>query len=162
VNNNVVAGNYIGTDLTGTLVVGNTGDGVRITGSAQSNRVGTDGSNDAFNANERNVITGNIDVGVYIDTNSSLNVVAGNFIGTDVTGTLAVRNTSSGVQLSGGAKSARVERNLISGNVTGVLISGAGTAQHVLVGNRIGTNAAGTAALNNSGSGVQISSANNT
>src|SRR5204863_4706850 len=56
-NNNVVAGNFIGTTTNGTggfaspLAVG-----VSIGNGAQGNIIGTDGSNDAFNANERNVI----------------------------------------------------------------------------------------------------------
>ncbi|MBK9051743.1 MAG: CSLREA domain-containing protein [Chloroflexi bacterium] len=89
-NNNVVAGNYIGTDVTGTVAMNNP-DGISIADS-DNNLIGTDGSNDAFNANERNVIAGNL-MGVRL-SNATNTVVAGNYIGTDATGALALGNVT--------------------------------------------------------------------
>ncbi|MFN8000741.1 MAG: CSLREA domain-containing protein [Acidobacteriota bacterium] len=157
---NKVAGNYIGTDVTGAAALGNASDGVVITGS--NNTVG------GTTAGERNLISGNKRIGVFISGASGTgNKVIGNYIGTDATGAAALGNVSDGVQITGpnnlvGGVTAG-ERNLISGNTrVGVLIAGAsGTANKVL-GNYIGTNVSGTAALGNTGDGVQIQSANNT
>ena len=157
---NKVAGNYIGTDVTGAAALGNASDGVTITGS--NNTVG------GTTAGERNLISGNKRIGVFISGASGTgNKVIGNYIGTDATGAAALGNVSDGVQITGpnnlvGGVTAG-ERNLISGNTrVGVLIAGAsGTANKVL-GNYIGTNVSGTAALGNTGDGVQIQSANNT
>ena len=71
---NVVAGNY-GTDKTGTAR-GNASNGRKSTGAI--NIIGTDGSNDAFSVDERNVIAGNLGVGLIIhDIGTQNNVVAG-------------------------------------------------------------------------------------
>src|SRR5207245_1895225 len=95
-NGNVVAGNYIGTDASGSVAVANRFSGVAIQFGPQGNRVGTDGSNDAFNANERNVISGNGDVGVWMGGTNN-NIVAGNYIGTNAAGSAALGNASNGI-----------------------------------------------------------------
>jgi predicted outer membrane repeat protein len=167
---NVIAGNFIGTDVTGTAALGNQLDGITI-GNATNTRVGTnaDGVSDTL---ERNVISGNGQFGVSIlDVGATGNVVAGNFIGTDVNGTTAIANQVGGVNISQGAANNTVggtltaDRNVISGNLgTGVDISGSGTTGNGVEGNYVGTSAAGTAALGNGGNGVGIDSAasNNT
>lgn len=89
---------------------------------------------------------------------SSGGVVEGCFLGTDVTGTIAVPN-GYGVIFSGnpfgGGTSANgriggllpAQRNVISGQTnTGIALSG---INHAVLGNLIGTNAAGSAALGN-------------
>src|SRR6202043_778681 len=108
-----------------------------------------DGVSDAL---ERNIISGN-GFGVEVDQTgaggSAGTVVAGNFVGTDATGTFAVPNTY-GIGLAGGASSITIggttaaARNIISGNkVYGVRISDSGTNANVVEGNLIGTNASG-------------------
>src|SRR5262249_33668336 len=122
-----------------------------------------DGTNDAA---ERNVISGNRGNGVWILQGTSGTTVAGNYIGTDVTGTAAVPNVlvaggggalgpSSPNNVIGGT--AVASRNIISGNAErGVIVEGAGSTGTVIEGNFIGTNAAGSAALANVGAGVQL------
>ena len=162
---NVVAGNDIGTDATGTFALGNR-NGVNIQGGARANRIGTDSDGMADGA-ERNVISGNVRVGVTIfQAGTSQNVVAGNFIGTDATGLVALGNLAGGVNIAttatentiGGA--AATARNVISGNVTyGVLINstaGAGTSRNVVANNAIGTDLAGTASLGNTEQGIWV------
>jgi hypothetical protein len=89
--NNIVAGNIIGLNPSGTSVV-NTSDpyagGIFIT--APNNRIGTnaDGISDAA---ERNIISGNHTAGIEI-YQANANIIAGNYIGTDITGTLALGN----------------------------------------------------------------------
>lgn len=173
-DNNVVAGNYVGTNAAGSAALGNTGNGVTIQSGAKNNRIGTDGSNDAFNTGERNIISGNINAGVVINgAGTNFNVVAGNFIGTDVLGTIPLANGGNGgLRILGGAQSNRIgtdgngvadidERNVISGNTgRGVQIDGAGTNSNVIAGNYIGVNAAGSAALGNTSNGVNIGGTN--
>ncbi len=162
---NVVAGNFIGTDTTGTFALGNTEQGVRIDDRAQFNVVGTDGAS-ANNIGQRNLISGNLLYGVAIFTaGTDNNIVAGNFIGTDVSGTSPVANQLDGVRVSGDNNFNRVgtdgnglgdaaERNVISGNLlSGVVL---GSANSVTAGNLIGTNAAGTIPLANGGQGVHV------
>ena len=114
---NVVAGNLIGTDTNsvnfldnGTRTItdsaGNfVGAGVVIDGGASSNRIGTDGAG-VDDVAERNVISGNSYDGVEIaGAGTNGNIVAGNFIGTDVTGTSALKNGYTGVAIFEGASS---------------------------------------------------------
>ena len=170
---NVVAGNYIGTDLAGTEALPNAQDGVAITAGARSNRIGTDGDGLADEA-ERNVISGNFSHGVLITgTGTDLNVVAGNYLGTDATGTVALGNGfgveyGAGVAVFSGAQSNRIgtdgngvadtaERNVISGNSSkGVSIAHEETSDNVVAGNYIGTDVTGTVALGNGQDGVKI------
>ena len=95
-DDNVVAGNYIGTDVTGndrlaqrhradrgTRKTDLTGDGISIEAGASDNVIGTSGSS-VDNAGDRNVISGNDNDGVEIGgSGTSGNLVAGNYIGLD-------------------------------------------------------------------------------
>jgi uncharacterized repeat protein (TIGR01451 family)/CSLREA domain-containing protein len=157
VTNNFVQGNFIGTNASGTAALGNYGSGVRI-GSASNNTIGGTASG------ARNIISGNAQHGVAISFSNS-NLVAGNFIGTDVNGTAELGNALSGVgvlfdgsnNMIGGTTAAA--RNIISGNGQhGVLIIGAsdGVFANFVRGNFIGTNSAGTGALANLQDGIRI------
>ncbi len=157
---NVIAGNFIGTNKSGAAAIGNSGRGVAIFAGASNNRVGTDG-NGVSDVNERNIISGNAFEGVIIDqTGTDNNIIAGNFIGTDVTGLIDLGNLGSGVFIDlagntviGGALAS--QRNVISGNqVHGIHVSDANAT--IILGNLIGTNLSGTAALGNSINGVFV------
>ncbi len=167
ISENVVAGNLIGTDISGTLALANGRWGVSLTAAAQYNTIGTDGDGVA-DAAERNVISAHIETGLLIKgIDSDSNVVAGNLIGTDVTGTIAIGN-GIGLLIDQGPRSNRVgtdsngvadadERNLISGNLgIGVLVRGADNNQ--VAGNLVGSDISGTSDLGNAGDGVVISS----
>ena len=80
-----IYGNFLGTDPTGTQATPNNA-GVEIDAGATQNLIGTngDGVNDTA---ERNLLSGNLFAGVWINgQGTSNNAVAGNFIGTDITG----------------------------------------------------------------------------
>ena len=128
-SNNTVFDNLIGTDVTGTKVLGNTEDGVLIDSGATDNTIGEAGS--------QNVISNNTN-GVHIDGAKTMgNDVIGNYIGTDITGAKAFPTTSQkdGVLISdqafgntiGGPNSG--EGNVISANAFyGIEFNAAGTA----------------------------------
>ena len=164
---NALEGNFLGTDVTGTLPLGNRGYGVEITGVAPSNRVGTNGDG-VDDAAERNLISGNgiqapLAAGVWIHgAEAAGNVVAGNLIGTNAAGDAALGNLGQGVRINGAAPNntvgglVRADRNVISGNhEQGVVINGFANG-NLVAGNYIGVTADGTAALGNT-QGVGIS-----
>lgn len=166
---NLILGNYIGLRLDGTLAP-NDNFGVAIIG-APNNRVG------GSLAGERNVISGNAGLcnlppiannsDVFISgATASGNTVEGNYIGTTIDG-LDANSPCVGVRIDnapnntiggtvgttpGGACTGVC--NLISGyggigNQSGVTIAGSGSTGNSVLGNFIGTNAAGTARVNN-------------
>ncbi len=142
---NVLQGNYLGTDATGTAANGN-GTGLEIDGT--SNTVG------GTTPSARNLISGNVTYGVTIK--GPKNLVEGNFIGTDVTGTKALGNTYGLIitapsnVLGGTAPGAG---NLISANkARSVYLTQTVSSQAnctVVQGNYIGTDVTGTRALHN-------------
>ena len=166
-----LAGNFIGTDPSGTAAPNNTAGGVVISAGATDNLLGGDTPAD------RNLISGNGGSKVDLtDSGTSGNVVAGNLIGTDITGTvsLAAAAAASGQEVSAGdgitiefgaanniiggmtALPGSGPGNVISGNAgdgVSVILGGPG---NVVAGNLIGTDVSGRAALANSVSGVLI------
>jgi CSLREA domain-containing protein len=160
---NLVQGNYIGVDVTGTAALGNTNTGVAIYAGAANTTVG--GS-----ASARNLISANGLYGVGLSATTG-NVIASNFIGTNAAGTAALGNTQHGVRIASASSGNTVGgttpavRNVISGNAgQGVRIDGAGTVNNVIEGNFIGTNAVGAAGIANGTGGIAItnSAATNT
>jgi CSLREA domain-containing protein/uncharacterized repeat protein (TIGR02543 family) len=156
-DNNIIEGNYIGTDPSGALGVGNADNGIYIFGSSDNVVGGTV-------AAARNVISGNGYRGIYIYGNSGStrswnNVIQGNFIGTDGTGTVRVANgdgigiTGTRYTTIGGTDSGA--RNVISGNSShGIdFLSTYGT---VIQGNYIGVDVTGNSALGNNRIGIYV------
>jgi hypothetical protein len=163
-SNNVVSGNFLGTDATGTTAKGNW---VGVWVGTSNNTIG------GTNAADRNIISGNTVDGIQISgsTGGSGNVVLGNYIGLDVTGTADLGNTNQGIAIYNGGKNntiggtANGAANVISGNNgEGVRLINSGTTGNVVLGNLIGTNAAGTAGIANNRQGVWVdaAAANNT
>jgi hypothetical protein len=157
---NVVQNNRIGTDAAGNAALGNKSIGIRI----------IDGPNNVIGGNLNsggNVISGNGSDGVSIEGAKSTGCsILGNYIGTNQNGTIALGNSGSGVELYnapnnlvGGAQAN--ERNIISGNGSGVALFGETCQGNVVQNNRIGTDAAGAAPLGNTGYGVRVLDAPN-
>lgn len=148
-DSNVIVGNYIGTDASGSVSVPNGMEGVWIAPGAENNVVG------GSTLSERNVISGNRLFGVSISGSGATgNVVKGNYIGVDATGGTRLANRY-GLVIADGAQNNTVggtapgERNVISGNGGGVLIRRSETSGNVVIGNYIGTDAAGSQPLAN-------------
>jgi hypothetical protein len=152
--NNQVIGNRIGTDITGTVAIGNTG-GIIISNAPenwiQDNRIsGNNGNN-----------TGGDASGILINgPTANQNRVVGNLIGTDITGNVALGNSYYGISIGSASNNiigptTPQERNIISGSQTAGIaflqapVSAAVPATNRIFGNYIGTNIRGTAALGN-------------
>ncbi|MDB6031176.1 MAG: hypothetical protein JWM16_1514 [Verrucomicrobiales bacterium] len=143
--NNQILGNFIGTDATGTQIIRNVPYGIILQGGSNNLIVG-------------NLISGANDYGLWLE--SSANVVRGNFIGTDITGTKALPNgdgilvQNAHLNVIGGLSLG--DGNLISGNLgVGIRFLGGGE-QNLVQGNRIGTDVTGLAALGNGGDGISV------
>src|SRR5262249_58750237 len=100
---NVIQGNYLGTNLAGDAVFPadqQASYGVVVFGGA-GNVIGTDG--DGINDDhEGNVISGLNTAGILLKNGAANNVIAGNYIGTNVTGDAALGNGRFGVFLAAG------------------------------------------------------------
>ena len=145
---NVFVGNFLGTNAAGTSALGN-GTGVRVNSGTGNTIGGTTPAN-------ANVISGNV-TGIQFGSGANNNLVVGNYVGTDWTGAAALGN-GTGIFLQGNTNTiggtTAGSGNVISGN-TGDGIDVRGNT-NVVIGNFIGVNAAGGAALGNGLSGVHL------
>ena len=147
--NNLLASNLIGTDYTGTVSLGN-GFGIDLDATAVGNTVAN------------NIVAGNAGDG--IDVYGSNNILQGNLIGTNAASATDLGNGGDGIQLYGSSATGNLiggttaaARNIISGNAgSGVEMNSSGAVGNTVEGNFIGTNIAGTAALDNADDGVAI------
>ncbi len=150
---NIVAGNFIGTVADGTAAMphqqgdGLFEDGVELGNGASSNWIGVNPVGGTDLAAERNVISGNGTNGIEISGGSADNVVAGDLIGTDLTGTVVIGNAKAGVAIDqdspgntiGGTSA--LAGNLITGNDgPGVVVTGNTSIGNAITGDRIFAN----------------------
>ncbi|GKQ59582.1 hypothetical protein QMTAC487_34430 [Sphaerotilus sp. FB-3] len=148
--NHVIAGNRIGLDLFGNAA-GNQ-QGVNLWNTS-GNRIG--GSSTA----DRNIISGNSGVGIYIGGGSTANRIEGNWIGLDSTGTAAMANPygilvqSAGNTLGGAGSGAG---NIVSGNLDGIVLSGPSASANQILGNQVGLSASGGSAVGNAFDGIRL------
>jgi hypothetical protein len=155
----VIANNKIGTDISGSIALGNAGGGIIVNQAALSTL-------------QNNIISGNRANGVLITGNMATgNLVQGNFIGTNAAGTGALPNASNGVMIQNGASGNMIggtssgSGNVISGNAGGggILITDPGTNNNTVQRNFIGTDDTGNMALSNAfGGGIESGASNNT
>ena len=148
-NGTIIQNNYIGTDKTGTQILGNSLVGV-LCNSLSTMTIG------GASSTMRNIISGHTLAGIALQgiTNS---LIQNNYIGTDVTGAHALGNLNMGIVVNGTGASAStsgnmISNNLISGNRVGIklgLASLPGTNQNTIQGNLIGTDVTGTKQLSN-------------
>ena len=143
---NLVEGNLIGTDVTGTKALPNRNEGIGLSQGAQSNTIG------GTQAGAGNVISGNDSWGIYLDQSSGHNLIQGNFVGTNAQGTGALTNYR-GVEVDSPANTiggtAAGAGNVISGNTWGGINIGASSFDNLIQGNLIGTSVTGDTAIPN-------------
>ncbi len=155
-----VYGNYIGTDATGLLDLGNSIGGVTMWGSGTGIVVG------GGTAAHRNVISGNDWVGVSVGNAAAATSIQGNYIGLGVDGSTIIGNVA-GVVIEGGSAGSTIgtnwdgsndsgEGNVISGNQFGIMIQDSGTSGTLVWGNYIGTDATGLLDRGNTSDGIII------
>lgn len=145
---NLVQGNLVGTDITGMVGAGSSGNGITIR-DAPSNTVG----GLAFEA--ANVIAHHSGSGVAIKGNAAqFNVIQGNFIGTDRSGTISMPNWLGGVNCSGtvnntvGGLTAKAGNTIAFNRLGGVVVDG---GQCAVRGNSLHSNAGDEIGLLNGG-----------
>ena len=165
----------------GNTISSNSGDGVLIKGAASTgnavlnNMIGLTADGKGVKGNldagvevdspqntigPGNVISGNL-LGVNISGSlASEVVVQGNLIGTDSSGAIDLGNATEGILIQN-ATDALVEGDaagsqVISGNNQGVVISGATSTRNLVEGNLIGTDKTGLYAIPNAQEGVAI------
>jgi hypothetical protein len=158
---NIISGNYIGlkTDGVGTTSTSVTTatEGILLGPASTATRIG------GTTAGERNVISGNLN-GVFA-SNSSNNLIQGNYIGTDATGMTRSTTLNNGIEFDFGSNNvvggtAGTTRggactgacNVISGNGQDGMSHGINLFSsngNTIDGNYIGLNATGTAAMLN-------------
>jgi uncharacterized repeat protein (TIGR01451 family) len=154
---NKVQSNYIGTDKTGAVSIGNGGDGISLVSGNASVTNSMIGSPTAGN-----VISGNAGFGVQFFGIGTGNLIQANLIGTDATGLIDVGNNSGGVAISDAAGNTvggtvAGEGNVISGNgVNGVRINTVTAINNRVQGNLIGTASNGISPLPNDSDGISV------
>jgi parallel beta-helix repeat protein len=147
---NVILGNYIGTDASGSFSVSNAVGGIGIFTGVGHVIGGT-------NAAARNVISGNGGVGIFLSgAGVSNNTVRGNYIGLNAAGTAGVPNTIAGIYVTAGASSNTILNNVVSSNNIGLYISDSGTRGNVIQGNLIGTDITGKTGVANGYEGIAV------
>jgi len=165
---NLIQGNLVGTDPTGTLSVFNIGGIVINAGTG--NLIG--GTTSAA----RNIVSGNgLEEGMIVNGTASETHVEGNYIGVDISGVKALPNLGAGIDHSlikdqngnnianalgtiiGGEIPAAA--NVISGNLFGIALGGSGSngmLPATIVGNLIGTDAGGVNPMPNGSGGIEV------
>ena len=160
-DNTQILNNYVGLNAAGTAAIANgiygiwAGDSVGLTIGGTS-------------ASQRNVVSGNGNVGISL-SNVDNSIIYGNYVGTNAAGTGDINGTGSDTSKSGiilvngssgnqiGNTSLVGARNVISGNNHyGVEIQGLTSTNNTVVGNFIGTDITGLAALGNTNGGFSF------
>jgi len=163
---NLVDGNHIGVDASGSKAIPNAVAGIVLSNS-DSNTIG------GMSPGAGNVVSGNQLDGILVVNNARNNEISGNSIGTDQAGSHPLSNSADGVFLVGGAATIggtisgannSISGNVISGNVIsgnnqdGVQIFGKGATGNTVSGNEIGLGQNG-ATIPNLGNGVFLNDA---
>lgn len=164
VSENVVGGNEVGIELYNPGAAGNVVQGNRVgtdvTGTARRpNGTGVFVFNAPGNLLSGNLSSGNEDFGVRLTGSAaSGNRVQANAIGTDVTGRTALGNDQDGLFIQ--APGTAVVQNVVSGNGSvGIQLFGPQATGNVLLNNAVGTDITGSTPLGNRRDGVYLNEA---
>ena len=152
-NTNTIRGNKIGCNLLGTVAIPNAFHGILINVNSINNIIG------GAAAIDRNIISGNTYIGVSVNGTSTGVQITNNYIGTNLAGTAALPNAEHGIMINTSAN-ATITNNVVSGNgYFGIHILNANG--HTVRGNKVGVNAAGTAAIANTTIGLRFELSDN-
>ncbi|MCA9438863.1 MAG: right-handed parallel beta-helix repeat-containing protein, partial [Candidatus Omnitrophica bacterium] len=151
---NTIVGNFIGTDGTGLLPLGNKFSGIAVFTS--DNRIG------GSEAGERNVIGDNGVFGIGVQL-ADRNIVQGNYIGIGADGSTPLGNrgttlggTGDGIFLEKASSNTIVDNVVSNNNSNGIHLFD-NSNENVVQGNYVGTDANGALGRPNAGRGVNIS-----
>jgi len=154
-DNNIIVGNYVGTDVTGTKPIPNKQDGIRLESGATNNRIG------GALPGEGNVFSGNLSSGIRLEGVDE-NTIIGNKVGVASDGISALGNGDGGIVILNGASHNIIgdikdgAENVISGNhYSGLQIKGHSDFNEV-AGNLIGPDATGKSVVGNDHNGIMI------
>jgi hypothetical protein len=154
-SNNQIIGNIVGLDWTGLIAGGVEGSGI-VVANAASNVIG------GTNAGAGNISSQHSGDGLVISgSNACFNLVQGNSIGTDSTGTNALGNNGNGITLWNAPSNTVGGLTLAAANVIvdnaghGIALTGSAAQFNVVQGNFIGTDRSGALDLHNSKAGVR-------
>jgi hypothetical protein len=163
-----LTGNFIGTDVTGNIALGNGTGGVfpailldsytRFTVIGDQNP--SDGGPTTPQAGNRNIIAASTGDGVRIvsplaNSVAERNVIRGNYIGLAASGEAVLPNGGHGVSTGIGVVDTLIQENLISGNLGDGIRLLEHLGQASLIGNGVGIGI-GTAPFGNGGHGVHV------
>jgi len=171
-SNNVITGNFIGTNVLGDAAEANQDDGIRIETSF-NNTIGGTG------LAERNIISGNNADGIHLVLTALFvpagTLIQGNFIGVDAAGTgpvgfrpsdgTAAGNALFGIEISTGAQNtvggtAAGSRNVIGFNLDGIELDD-GAQTNSIEGNFVGVGADGVTPVGQERHGIALRSSGN-
>ena len=154
-DSNQVKGNYIGTDASGELPLGNVWASIYLSPFTAHNKIGGSetGEGNVISAtnNSVNVYSGN---GIMINESDS-NTVYGNFIGTNKDGTVLLANNGTGIAINNatgniiGGTSAGKGNIIAWNNWTGILVRSPQSINNIVAGNSVGTDMTASIKLNN-------------
>jgi len=159
-DNNVIQGNFLGTDVSGTIAIGNDQDGIALFSGPENNLIG------GTSLGEGNVISGNEGDGIEL-FGCDQNTIQGNIIGLGADGDTTLGNTYYGIHLL-----ASSPNNIIGGSVAGAgnvisanglsgMIATSNSSGLVVRGNFIGSDLSGNLSRGNNGHGILLLSSNN-
>lgn len=132
-----LVGSFVGTDPTGTEVLGSQNQGVTLSGALT-----TIGGPSPW---QRNVISGNLITDI-VGTNTYGNVIEGNYIGLDSSGERLLGSGGMGITLQVNSSDNLVKGNVLGGGFDFDIID-PGSQFNVVVGNYFGLDATGTVEL---------------
>ncbi len=148
-----IQGNYIGTDITGTLDLGNGDAGIQIR--SNDNLIG------GSSAGDRNIISGSNNRGIAFFTTGTLtgNIIENNYIGVDATGLSGLGNNSYGIQLYDN-DGIQIRNNVIADSASDGIrfLAGSNVDNSIIQGNLIGVGADGQTNIGNGGDGINLAS----
>ncbi len=148
------------TEIQGLTISGFSGSQIELTG--DSNIIGTDCDTSSDAAEHVNIINGASE-GIYINTGSDSNIISGVYIGLNESGTADAGNNTTGIYIGGDNNKVGFNLNGCDESIWRTVVSGNGSDgikirgdNNKIQGDYIGLNSAGTIAIPNDDSGIDI------